>query len=231
MRTRAFRRAAAIVVTGIALVALAPAEAYAHCDTMDGPVVTAARRALESGAVSGVLIWVRPQDEAEIRRAFAHAHTVRKLGGEARQLADHYFFETLVRVHRAGEGEPFTGLKPAGTEPGPVIPAADRALDAGNVEQLEAVLLHAVRDGLRERFDRAVAARQFAPDDVDAGRAFVAAYVPLLHYAEQLHALAAGEGHPIDAHGTHPQASHTSQSGSHAAAPGASGTRTPPQAR
>lgn len=211
MFKHAWRRVAVVGGVGIALVALTPRNALAHCDTMDGPVVVAARGALESGSVARVLIWVRPQDEQEIRYAFEHTIAVRKLGGDARQLADQFFFETLVRVHRAGEGEPYTGLKPAGIDHGPVIPAADRALAAGSVEQLESVLMHAVRDGLRARFDRATAAKGFAPQDVEAGRAFVAAYVPLLHYAEQLYALATGEGHeeahgaaaPVDAHASH----------------------------
>lgn len=200
MFMNAWQRAVVMGGIGIALVALSPRNALAHCDTMDGPVVVAARGALESGSVARVLIWVRPQDEQEIRHAFEHTIAVRKLGGDARQLADQFFFETLVRVHRAGEGEPYTGLKPAGLDHGPVIPAADRAIAAGSVEQLEAVLMHAVRDGLRARFDRATAAKGFAPQDVDAGRAFVAAYVPLLHYAEQLYALATGAGHE-EAHG------------------------------
>ncbi len=216
MHTNGWRRTAAIGGVALALVALAPRNALAHCDTMDGPVVTAARGALESGSVERVLIWVRPQDDGEIRRAFEHTLAVRKLGGEARLLADHFFFETLVRLHRAGEGEPYTGLKPAGIDHGPVIPAADRALAAGSVEQLESVLIHAVRDGLRARFDRATAAKRFAPQDVEAGRAFVAAYVPLLHYAEQLYSLATGEGHE-DAHGAaaHGAAAHGDAHTSH----------------
>lgn len=74
---------------------------------------------------------VKSEHEAEIRDAFAKAIAVRGLSGYARQLADRYFFETLVRIHRASEGEAFTGLKPAGSvEPG--IEAADEALEKGS---------------------------------------------------------------------------------------------------
>lgn len=191
----ALRRASAMIALALALTAASAAEARAHCDTMDGPVVTAARRALDDGKVAHVLIWVRAGDEAEVRSAFAQARSVRRLGAEARELADRYFFETVVRLHRAGEGEPYTGLKPAGSGSGPAIPAADRALAAGSVAELDSLLVHALRNGLRERFDRALAAKRFAPDDVAAGRAYVAAYVPLLHYVEEAYALGAAEGH------------------------------------
>ena len=194
-RTRTWRRTmgrlGGVLGLALAMTALTAGEAHAHCDTMDGPVVGAAGRALASGSLAPVLIWIRPEDEAEVAAAFRHARTVRSLGAEARSLADRYFFETVVRVHREGEGESFTGLKPAGTDLGPVVPAADRALETGDVAELEALVLHAVRDGLRERFARAVAAKGFAPGDVAAGRAYVAAYVPLLHYVEEVHALSA----------------------------------------
>jgi hypothetical protein len=169
--------------------------AAGHCDGMDGPVVTLARRALESGNVNLVLPWVRAQDEAQIREAFAHALAVRRLGGEARALADLHFFETLVRVHRAGEGAPYTGLKPAGRDLGPAIPAADRALEDGSVDKVLKVLGEAVREGLHEHFHHAVERKAFAPGDVRAGRKYVEAYVPYIHYVERLWKAASGTAH------------------------------------
>lgn len=195
MNVRSIRRWIVSLALPLAGVLVAAEAAYAHCDGLDGPVVEAGRQALATGDVEQALVWVLAEDEAEIRRAFDHAMEVRRLGGEAERLADHFFFETLVRVHRAGEGEPYTGLKAAGRDLGPVIPAADRALEEGSIEELEALLVESVRHGLRERFHAAVEARRFAPTDVDAGREYVAAYVPFLHYAEALHAVAAGAGH------------------------------------
>jgi hypothetical protein len=179
-----------IVLPLLAVALLAPAAARAHCDTLDGPVVTAARTALDSGRLEPVLAWVRPADEGELREAFARARAVRKGGKEARALADRWFFETLVRVHRAGEGAPYTGLKPAGT-PDPAVAAADRFLSGGDPAALEALLVKSVREGLHRHV--AALARERPPaDDVAAGRRWVAAYVPFVHWAEGVHAAAAG---------------------------------------
>jgi hypothetical protein len=49
-------------------------------------------------------------------------------GPASREVADRHFFETVVRLHRAGEGAPYTGLKPAGLDVGPVIPVAEHGL-------------------------------------------------------------------------------------------------------
>ena len=119
---------------------LAPDSAFAHCDSLDGPVVKAAQKALDTQNVDMVLVWGRPEDETEIRTAFNKTLTVRTLGQMAKELADRYFYETVVRLHRAGEGAPYTGLKPAGRDLGPAIPAADQAIESRSLSSLEKLL-------------------------------------------------------------------------------------------
>ncbi len=186
--------------------------ASAHCDTTNGPVVTAARAALDAGDPALVLHWVSGEDEPAVRAAFDETMKVRALGGEAKALADRYFFETLVRIHRAGEGAPYTGLSDG--DPEPIIAATDRALATGSTEALERELITAVKTGLAERFAKARAAQSFTPGDIAGGRAFVATYVPLTHWVEGVYAAAqtAGDAHAgaHDGHATTaaPAASH-----------------------
>jgi hypothetical protein len=160
--------------------------AKAHCDTLDGPVVESARHALATNDITPSLKWVRIDDEHLIRTAFQDTIEVRKLGGKAQKLADMYFFETLVRIHRAGEGAPYTGLKP-GAEIDPAIALADKALETGSVDKLIAVLTDATAKGIRERFRRALESKKHADESVAAGREFVEAYVIFTHYLEGLH--------------------------------------------
>ena len=160
---------------------------FAHCDTLDGPVVEAARVALERKDLDPVLIWIQPQHESEIRTAFEQSLEVRSLGGPARDLADMHFFETVVRLHREGEGAPYTGLKPAGTDFGPAIPAADRALESGSPEDVAQLLANAVSVGLHEHFEDALSKKEFDPADIEAGRRFVASYVEYVHYVERIY--------------------------------------------
>ena len=171
----------------LAAVTLQPSRVDAHCDTLDGPVVADARSALEKGDVTPVLKWVRHDAESEIRAAFAQALAVRGKSPEARELADRDFFETLVRVHRAGEGAPYEGLKPAGAEAGPAIRGSDEALAKGSVDELVKLVTEKAAAGIRERFERAAAKKKLAGETVDAGRDFVAAYVEFMHYAERLY--------------------------------------------
>jgi hypothetical protein len=172
-----------------------PTMAAAHCDTLDGPVVITARAALETGDVTPVLKWVRKQDEKEIQELFGKTLAVRKQGKEARELADMYFFENLVRIHRAGEGAPYTGLKPAGMVE-PSVAAADKALESGSADSLVKLVNDAVAKGIRRRFAQALETKKHAEHTVEAGRSFVAAYVEFTHYVERLHMDAvSGSGH------------------------------------
>jgi hypothetical protein len=183
-------------VLAFVLVFSAPPSALAHCDGLDGPVVKAAQKALDTRDPAPVLIWVQAEDEAEIRAVFEQTLAVRALSPQAKELADRYFFETLVRVHRAGEGAPYTGLKPAGRDLGPAIPAADQAIDEGSVEPVMTLLTDAMQEGLRAHVEAAVMAKGFRPSDVAAGREYVKSYVELMHYVERLY-----EAIAISAHG------------------------------
>ncbi len=162
-----------------------PAQANAHCDTMEGPVVSTARMALEKGDVTPVLKWVRKEHEDEIKDQFKKTLAARKQGKESKELADRYFFETLVRIHRAGEGAPYTGLKSEPAEP--IIQAADKAIDSGSADQLAKHVSEAVAGGIRERFNRVKEAKKHADESTEKGREFVEAYVVFTHYVERLH--------------------------------------------
>ncbi|MBI5664016.1 MAG: hypothetical protein HZC49_02830 [Nitrospirae bacterium] len=167
--------------------------AFAHCDTLAGPVVMTAKTALEKSDITPLLKWVKKENEKEIRDAFAKTLAVRKQSKDAKELADMYFFETLVRIHRAGEGAPYTGLKP-GEAIEPVVQEADKALEAGSADHLVKFVTDAVAKGIREKFAHAKETKKHADDSVAAGREFVEAYVIFTHYVERLHLDAEGAG-------------------------------------
>jgi hypothetical protein len=202
--------AAAILI----LIGFPAASAHSHCDTMDGPVVTLAKKALDKGDVNLILPWVAKEKEGEIKEAFELVSVVRRKGPKEKELADRYFFETLVRVHREGEGAPFTGLKPAGLDLGPAIPAADKALETGNPKPMLALIEEKIHDGIHKYYVEAMEKKKHAGESVEAGRVYVQAYVPYLHFVERLYADAttpiahgagdvggAGQGHPEPAAG------------------------------
>lgn len=174
---------AVLLFTGLIL----PKQSEAHCDSMDGPVVLAAQEALETGNVNLILIWVNEEQEDQIRNSFQQTLDVRDENEQVREMADMYFFETLVRLHRESEGAPYTGLKPAGTDFGPVIPAGGHALETGSLKELRNLIVQEFEAGLHAYFDEMMEAKEFAPNDIEAGRDFVHKYVEFMHYAEPVY--------------------------------------------
>ncbi len=157
-----------------------------HCDAMDGPVVKAATRALEAEDVDLILPFVQADGEDEVRKAFEQAIRARKVP-EAQEVADLYFFDTVVRVHRAGEGAPFTGLKPAGLDVGPVIPAAERAIETGSADELTSVLSDFLADEVKQRFDEVMVLQKHAEGPVPEAREYVEAMLGYQVWAHKLY--------------------------------------------
>jgi hypothetical protein len=185
-------RVSTTVVLATAFTLTGSVAVRAHCDTMGGPVIATAQTALETGDVTPVLKWVKPEYEQQIRTLFEKTLIVRKEGPEARELADMHFFETLVRLHREGEGEAYTGLKPEEAVE-PIVKLSDQALESGDVDALIEKVAEETTQGIRERFEQVVEARRHMDESVEAGRRFVEAYVTFTHYVEKIDQAAEGE--------------------------------------
>jgi hypothetical protein len=187
METKAASRLNTLIVAAGLILVLMPLSALGHCDSMDGPVVKAAQKALATRNVNFVLIWVQKENEPELNAAFKQSLRVRRLGRDARELADKYFFETLVRLHRAGEGEPYTGLKPAGTNIVPIIRVLDKAIDSGSAVQLMSEIPPAAKADVEEQFKQVIGLKKYDINNVEAGRRYVKSYVTFIHHVEELY--------------------------------------------
>jgi len=158
-----------------------------HCDSMDGPVVKAASRALGARDVDLVLPFVPEDGEDEVRRAFEQVLRVEPFGPDAKELGEKWFFENVVRIHRAGEGAPYTGLKPAGLSEGPVIPVAERAIETGSPEELIHLLAGMVEEEITTRLEHVTQLKAHADGDVEANREYVEAMLGLEVWSHSLY--------------------------------------------
>jgi hypothetical protein len=177
-----------------------PFGAQAHCDAVDGPVAAAARKALDTKNVNLILPYAPAEAEPELIAAFEQTVIVRGKGAEAKALADRYFMETAVRLHRAGEKAPYTGLQPAGRDFGPAIPAAEKALESGRLDLLVTLLSQELSHGLAERLQHAIAKKAATKEPatkagVQAARERVSAEFDFIGYAERLYLATKGGGH------------------------------------
>jgi hypothetical protein len=178
------------IAAAVALTFAIPHNAAAHCDTLDGPVIQDAHKALEAKDITPVLKWVKVIDEKAVKAAFNKALAAKGANAEA---AHNKFFATLVKIHRASEGAPFTGLKPAGTVE-PAVAEADKALASGSSDALIKLVTDDITAGIKKRYERVAATYKLKDESVAQGREFVEAYVEFTHYVEKLHMDATGKG-------------------------------------
>lgn len=189
-----------IIIVALIVIMFSPLMAGAHCDTIDGPTAADGKKALESNNINYALKWILPQYEDELRTIFEKSIKVRTLSLEAKELADLYFLESLVRIHRGGEGEHFEGLKPSGTPIDEKVAAADKSVEVGNLSPLEGLISSEELPELQERFDKVMALKNYDINDVHAGREYIEAYVGFFKAAEdeeheQSHAHHHGHSH------------------------------------
>ena len=170
-----------------------------HCDTLDGPVVTAAKKALDAKDVNLILPYVPKEGETEVIRAFEQVVKIRS-DDAAREIADLYFFETVVRIHRMGEGAPYTGLKPAGLSEGPVIPIAERAIESGSPDELIEILSGMLREDVTHRLHNMLRLKEHADKSVDDAREYVEAMLGLQVWSHSIYERIHGEAHLAHVH-------------------------------
>lgn len=186
-----------VVVALVIVLALSGSTAWTHCDTMNGPVATAARKALEAGQFETIAIFVGEKQEKELRQRFGQCLTVYKMGGHAKQLAERYFLETAVRLNRKTQGIPFKGLKPA--QPfTPDIVAAEKALETGELKPVTDLLSAELKKETEKWFKKATEVRKAKDESVAAGRKRLNAYYRYIIYVRGLYlAIQAGPKHGV----------------------------------
>ena len=174
--------------------------ALAHGDRENGPVAMAAKEALKTGDLNKVLIWVGEEQEQELREKFNQSLEVYNKGGVAADLAQKYFLETTVRLHRAAEGMPFEGLKPASANP-PDVEAAEKALETGNFEPVKELLCSALEAESLKWFEKTRASAENKEESIAAGREWVDNYVKYIVYIHKLYqTIQAGPPYVVDSH-------------------------------
>ena len=186
------------LIAAMAVIVILPLTASAHCDTMDGPTVADGIKAMKSNNINYALKWVQPEHDKELAEIFNLSMKVKGLSPEAKQLSEKYFLENLIRIHRAGEGAPYTGLKPAGTPIDEKVLAADESIAVGNLTPIVKLVEKDQLPELEERFEKVMALKNFDVNDVEAGREYIEAYVKFFKFAEgeedEAHGSPAAEG-------------------------------------
>lgn len=193
----------------IFLILLTLNQTFAHCDSMDWPLIMDAKKSLESKDPNYFLIWVQEKDEAIVLEKFNKILSLRESNPENLENIDKDFLETLVKIHREWEWAEYTWLKPAGSITNEVIILWDKSVATKDSSELEEFLAKTITNEVKHRFQEVVEKQSYALDDVEAGREYIAEYITFLHWAEWVYEMMQKkithhvENWVSDAHDTH----------------------------
>lgn len=179
-----FKLPSLILFMGLMMFSISPVSA--HCDSYDGPVIKEALHALEVNKVELVLKWIYPEQEKEIISLFNKTYSLKGGDKEIYAIVEKHFLETLVRLHRETEGEPYTGLKPAGSME-PIIGMADASIENGSADKVTSALTSHIESDLKLKYQKVLELSKVKDESVQKGRAYVIAYVEYTHTIEALH--------------------------------------------
>ncbi len=190
--TKKLSQRVVLLLSVILLSFASPQIASAHCDSYDGPVIKDALKALEQQNVELVLKWVEPKYDEIITDKFNQTLKLTGSNKEVNKILETHFLETLVRLHREGEGASFTGLKPVNSMT-PMVEMADNSLDKNDIDYVINKVNNHLGEVLRERFTKAMELSKSKDNSVKQGRAYVEAYVEYTHTLEALEHIMHGE--------------------------------------
>ncbi len=185
LKLKTGKRCLLIILIALGL-GLLPQNSFAHCDSYDGPVIKDALKSLENNNPDLVMKWVDAKHEKEIKELFYKTMKYKSGDQEVYDLLEKYFLETLVRVHREGEGEPYTGLKPAGSTK-QIIKLTDIALAEEDFEGFFLKFNEHVEAILKEKYEKVAQLKKVKNQSVQKGREYVAAYVDYTHTIVKMH--------------------------------------------
>jgi cell division inhibitor SulA len=123
-----------------------------HHDAGNGPVMKAAKMALETGNANYVLIWVPEESENSLKNILEKTCCERSVRRNMQNRTIDWYFETVNRLHSANDGALYSCLKHGRRDEIPIVPMMERAIETGNLEKILGFIPNTLLADMRERF-------------------------------------------------------------------------------
>jgi hypothetical protein len=156
-------------------------------DITNGSVMDAAKMALDTGNVNYVLIWVPEASENKLKNLFAKTVCERRDRKDVQDIAFDWYFETVNRLHRAGEGTLYTCMNLAGLDERSVVPKVKRVIETGEAEEIIGFIPKTQEHDFRHRFRHVMEKKNYDVNNVVDGRAYVAAFTDFIVYLHHIY--------------------------------------------
>jgi hypothetical protein len=155
----------------------------------NGPVIRAAKMAMETGNASYILIWLPKEAENTLKNLLERTYCENRTRKNTQNHSIDWYFKSVNRLHSRYGWPDYPGMKFKETDEETIALMVERAFESGNFEEINSIIPLNHSGDARERFHKVMMKRNYSVDDIAAGRVYVSAFIAFIVY---LHNLSSG---------------------------------------
>jgi hypothetical protein len=152
----------------------------------DGPVISAAKRALETGNAHYILIWIPEESENTVKNLLEKAYCERYTQKNAYNHIVDWYFETINHLHSVHYGPYNLTISTKAPEEKTIIFLVERTCESGNFEEITTVIQDTPSGEMRQRFNDVMKKRNYGVENIAAGRVYVSAFTDFIAFVNNL---------------------------------------------
>jgi hypothetical protein len=155
-------------------------------DEMQGPVVKAAKMALETGNVNYILIWLPEESENTLKNLLEKTCCTRSSRMNMKNRAYDWYFEMVNRFFNIGRPRDNLTIR-GGLAEKPLDLKVDKAIESGNFEEIRDIIPVTHEADAKQRFLHVMNMRNYPVNNIAEGRAYVSAFFDFNRYMHDLY--------------------------------------------
>lgn len=155
-------------------------------DSHNGPMMIAAKRALETGKAHHILIWIPEKSENTLKNLLEKVCCKRRIQADGHDRIVDWYFETISRFHSGYYGPHNLNISTKTPEEKSIIFLVESACESGNFEEITTVIRDTPTGEMRQRFDDVMKKRNYCEENIAAGRVYVSVFTYFIAFVNNL---------------------------------------------
>ena len=147
-----------------------------------GPVMSAAKRSLETGNAQYILIWISEESENTLKNLLEKVCCEINTQKNARDHIVDWYFNTVNHLHSVYCGLHNLNLSTKTPEEKKIIILVEGACKSGNFKEITAIFQDTPDGEIRQRFNDVMKKRNYRLENIAAGRMYVLAFTDFIAF-------------------------------------------------
>jgi len=157
-----------------------------HMSFDNDPVMSAAKKALETGKAHYILIWIPEESENTLKNLLEKVCCTLNTQKDGNDHIVDWYFETIKRLHSGYYGSRNLNIPTKTPEEKTIIFLVERACESGNFEVITTIIPDTPAGEMRQRFNDVMKKRNYTVENITDGRVYVSAFTDFIAFVNSL---------------------------------------------